>query len=1070
MKYGNIDGFVDGTYQVVESVYIDGAYAQYKMDEDAANTTVNDSGYGANGGTASTNTSNLASSGAFEFNGTSEYINIDALQADIVSDTVGSISMWINPVADPGPGQTQGLFTLGDTDSNNIWVFTWEDGQKIRSAMQIAGVTQFIVEASDSMTLDWHHVVMVQNGLVPIFYVDGVAIDVNYDNTTDLTAWFADLSGIDNGRIGCRNFNNQGNAVFYEGQIDDFRYYKYPLTAEQVTEIYNSGTVDEDVVMTAPTNSVTVSGLDGDVDEEYKVYAYFRTDQSSATNFRIALNNDTTYTNYGAQQLNGSNTTVAAWRGQATSYYLYAGSADTTSSYSLCVGILYAKSGFERIFQSNLFLNGVVGGDPETIGYVLSNASSWSNTHDNITSLVFSPHQGNFAVGTRIIVMKKVVALEAMNVGNVEVQGKYQQEPAGLYAHYKLNEISGTTVYDCGKQQASSGNGTANVDASTLTAAGKIDRCFDFNGSSEYVSIDSLATNAASDTKGSIAFWMNIGTLTDGVCMFSLQDASTTSILQLNLYDVSGSKYLYFSVRLNSGTFAYQARGNTILSADTWYHVACVQDGVQMRLYLNGVLETLTEVTSTTPGVWLSSLSGLDRGRIANYQNNGSGSVIGPFVGKIEDVRYYNNQALSPQDIQQIYEIGEPPAKAVVTGMWEKIREWRNNTPYAWYLMEDNAASTTVVDSGSGGNNGTSSTNTTNLTTTGKIGNGFDFTATSSERIDVDALATDIASDDVGSFCAWVTSDLGSGSSGRVFMVSDASAESGVALFRSSTGYIFDVRSSNVNYYRIVFPLTVSIGTWQHWAVVQDGTAVKIYLDGEDITSTGTQYVNGTGGADKWMSFCGGIDAGNIGRYEWNSSSGEYWDGKMDDFRYYRRPLSAYEVSEIYNEGNGTQAGSADVTPDSISITGLNGDADVLYKLVMKGVSSGSSSNPFMRINNGYSFNAYYGRQIIEGNNATLSASRTAGDSQPYVGFRTGQFTATGDITLVESMFFAPSSFPKVGICKYMVANSGGTTVALTKLEANVYSRLEKLTSLQIVVLTGAFAPESYIELWRLKV
>ena len=58
------------------------------------------------------------------------------------------------------------------------------------------------------------------------------------------------------------------------------------------------------------------------------------------------------------------------------------------------------------------------------------------------------------------------------------------------------------------------------------------------------------------------------------------------------------------------------------------------------------------------------------------------------------------------------------------------------NTPLQ-YKCNDNAGNTTVTDDGSGATNGTSSTNTSNWSVSGKINEAFDFTAASSEYVNM---------------------------------------------------------------------------------------------------------------------------------------------------------------------------------------------------------------------------------------------------------------------------------------------------------------------------------------------
>jgi len=112
----------------------------------------------------------------------------------------------------------------------------------------------------------------------------------------------------------------------------------------------------------------------------------------------------------------------------------------------------------------------------------------------------------------------------------------------------------------------------------------------------------------------------------------------------------------------------------------------------------------------------------------------------------------------------------------------------------------------------------------------------------------------------------------------------------------SLTNYWMDIRSSNTQIYfggytpagggaYVSGNYTFSPGTWYHLAGVDDGSALKIYVNGKEVASGGR--------ADRITS-------------EWSATAGKrggissYFDGKIDDFRLYDRGLTADEVVELY--------------------------------------------------------------------------------------------------------------------------------------------------------------------------
>ena len=222
-------------------------YAHYKCNDDAANTVVTDDGSGANNGVANVNTSNYSVVGkindAFEFNGSSEYINIDALLADIKTDTTGSFAFWLYPGS-------------GGTGINTI--FSWgEDG----------GLDQFrIYHANDILTVairdsdpdnliystpvsddTWTHVVVTQDSSQLRIYINSSVVSPTKSIDTTPGAWLAFATNADSGRIGSSRDNSGTDRYWFVGKTDDFRYYQSTVLTEQdVLNIYRGGTGTED--------------------------------------------------------------------------------------------------------------------------------------------------------------------------------------------------------------------------------------------------------------------------------------------------------------------------------------------------------------------------------------------------------------------------------------------------------------------------------------------------------------------------------------------------------------------------------------------------------------------------------------------------------------------------------------------------------------------------------------------------------------------------------------------------------------------------------------------------------
>ena len=217
------------------------AYTHFKLNEDAASTAVDDTGSGDNDGTSVGNTSAYSVVGkildAFEFNGTNETVTADAIATNTQSDTTGSVSWWqktsdINDV----------IWAWGDADGN-AYMQANQNANKLNVILRETGGQQFnFLVNHDVNDGEWWHFVVVQNGTQVVIYTNGaLETDITRSVTTDEGAWLADAV-FDRFNLAARDYNSGGDASFWAGTIDDWRYYKNTaLTLAQVQEIYNSG-------------------------------------------------------------------------------------------------------------------------------------------------------------------------------------------------------------------------------------------------------------------------------------------------------------------------------------------------------------------------------------------------------------------------------------------------------------------------------------------------------------------------------------------------------------------------------------------------------------------------------------------------------------------------------------------------------------------------------------------------------------------------------------------------------------------------------------------------------------
>jgi len=196
-----------------------------------------------------------------------------------------------------------------------------------------------------------------------------------------------------------------------------------------------------------------------------------------------------------------------------------------------------------------------------------------------------------------------------------------QPDPNGLTAHYPLdgnaNDIAGTN------------NGT--LSGGPLFTAGQIDQAIQFDGVDDYVD---CGTGASLDIQDAITLscWIKVAAFTKNwEAILAKGD---------NSYRMSRSATTGNSVHFGcNGPTGGNLNATAIMTDDNWHHVACVYDGVNKLIYIDGredarVASTGQINVSTNP-LWIG---------------NNSGSTARQLGGLVDDVRIYS-RALSDAEV-----------------------------------------------------------------------------------------------------------------------------------------------------------------------------------------------------------------------------------------------------------------------------------------------------------------------------------------------------------------------------------------------------------------------------------
>ena len=204
----------------------------------------------------------------------------------------------------------------------------------------------------------------------------------------------------------------------------------------------------------------------------------------------------------------------------------------------------------------------------------------------------------------------------------------------GLIAHWNFDENSGQSISDLSPHE-----NNLTMDNASWTN-GIINSAVDFNGSSQNISVPlTNSLNIISD-QVSIATWIRLNQLPSNIsgAFGPIYDSDEDSYI---LYLDKSNQELRFKITDNSGLTARPGIPENLLSLGEWMHVACVYNGKEAIIYLNG--EIIDVVTTTAIG------------NIKPNQQASFGSNNGNFFdGSIDEFKIYQ-RPLSPFEIRQMY-------------------------------------------------------------------------------------------------------------------------------------------------------------------------------------------------------------------------------------------------------------------------------------------------------------------------------------------------------------------------------------------------------------------------------
>ena len=409
--------------------------------------------------------------------------------------------------------------------------------------------------------------------------------------------------------------------------------------------------------------------------------------------------------------------------------------------------------------------------------------------------------------------------------------------------------------------------------------AGKVGNAYTFNGSTGYLTLPANSMRFAGSF--SISMWI-YPTVYPTIAQGTIGLISNPSLGYGDGYDISfynnGSNvislYSRFGTANGNATFPIQLQA-TAPPLNTWTLVTITfEAGVGAKTYYNGVLQGSVSSSITTllytnmPTTYTPTIG---------YGSNATGPFVGAkFAGQIDGLTFWNS-ALTAPEVITLFNDGN--------GM---------EYPYSSTLTAKLPSFTDVFAT----NHGTSPATSAPTFTVGKVGKAYNFDGIN----DYVELPSNSLNSLTGNFSISMWVKWGRNNISQI-LIANLNTNYGLGFFvEHAAGQLRfkGYKSAATNaFYAVKNSYTPTIGIWYHYTFTHKDQVNNIYENGVLIASDTTTTGHINHGVTNWPT---------IGANKYNSTSiQEPFQGAIDMVNIWTKELSASEVTDLYNSGNGKQ-------------------------------------------------------------------------------------------------------------------------------------------------------------------
>ena len=476
-------------------------------------------------------------------------------------------------------------------------------------------------------------------------------------------------------------------------------------------------------------------------------------------------------------------------------------------------------------------------------------------------------------------------------------------------AQYTSGKIDQVTVFDYALSQ------------DQVTQLGAEGYAFNFNGSTQ--AIDCGAGSRFDIDQITISGWVKLeANLTNLNIIGGVRNTNNGIITyMINHYTNGKFRFIINQSSDNAYKFVY-ANDDTVLN--TWYHVVGVADGSNVKMYVNGELQT---DQTTYDGTITSPTQNFNIGRQPS-------NPLYYLDGELSNISVFNTGLTGPQ-VTTLYNSGKPLADmssfTSLQGWWKLDDTATFNS--VWSIPDDSSNSNTGTSVGMNASNLVASNINGELIANPMItspkpiayyqlgdqsvDNGANYLVPNNSLSDY--VFNFDGTDDYLDCGDSNTFSFGNGTTDSPFSISAWVNPDSTAQFRlmyklnstngeylcatdSSSKLSFLLYNNGGNSNRIGKKVNVAITTgWQHWTFTYDGTGST------DDNSGMKMYINGVEAGSYTSSNVGSYTAMNntnvnleIGAATYTSS---YANGKISNVSIFNTELSSTQVTTLYNNG-----------------------------------------------------------------------------------------------------------------------------------------------------------------------